>query len=136
MKAIGPRAKKVMDVLTANCPHKDDCDTFHTAPYRDVVVEYISKCNLGAMYSIAYHYTEESFEMYDPQMCFIKGGEGEYYPYYNRDTGHGVEDDVLLWGDCGDMGPIKSYDVTRQGVLVLLAESMMWSIKQQQERAV
>ena len=130
MKAIGPRAKKVMDVLTAKCEQLGDHDRFVTSPYMDVVVEHIGDCNLGAMYSIAHYYEQNGDLMRDPEMCIIKGGDGEYYPYYYRLDGLGIEEDVLQWHD----GSITGYDLERQRGQANFAESWMRNIKEQQER--
>ena len=94
MRAINARAKKVMDVLTEKCKYITDHDWFVTASYMDVVVEHIGDCNLGPMFSIAHYYEQNGDLMRDPEMCFIKGGDGEYYPYYYRIDGLGIERNV------------------------------------------
>ena len=133
MKAVGPRAKKVMDVLTANCPNLCDHDKFHTSPYMDVVVENVGFCNLGAMYSVAHYYEQNGDLMRDPEMCFIKGGDGEYYPYYYRLDGLGIEEDVLKWHENGE---VTCRNAAQQKGQANFCESWMRNIKQQQERVV
>jgi hypothetical protein len=132
MKAIGPRAKKVMDVLTEMCTHIGDHDKFHTGAYMDVVVEFIDRCDLGAMYSVAHYYKQNGDLMRDPEMCFIQGGDGEYYPYYYRLDGLGIEEEVVHWHD----GSIIDYDTVRQKRQANFAESWMRNIKEQQERVI
>lgn len=130
MKAIGPMAKKVMDVLTAKCKYITDHDKFHTEPYMDVMVENIGDCNLGDMFSIAHYFEQNGDLMRDPEMCLIKGADGEYYPYYYRLDGLGIEEDVLHWHD----GCITGYDIGRQKGQANFCESWMRNIKDQQER--
>jgi len=133
MKAIGPRAKKVMDALTVNCPNLCDHDKFHTAPYMDVVVEHIGHCNLGALYSIAHYYEQEGDLMRDPEMRFIKGGDGEYYPYYYRLDGLGIEQETVTWDREGNVD--KMYP-EQQRAQAAFANEWMRNIKEQQERVV
>ena len=132
MKAIGKPAKRVMDILTANCLHLGDHDKFHTAPYMDAVVEYIDDCNLGAMYSVAHYYTQNGDLMRDPEMCFIKGEDGEYYPYYYRLDGVGIEQYALWYGEEG----LKGWDSAMQKDHAMFANTWMRNIKQQQKRQV
>ena len=130
MKAIGPMAKKVMDILTANCPNLCDHDRFVTAPYMAVVVEYIDNCNLGPMFSVAHYYEQNGDLMRDPEMCFIKGEDGEYYPYYYRLDRLGIEQDSLWYGEEG----LKGWDSAMQKDHAMFANTWMRNIKQQQKR--
>lgn len=133
MKAIGPKAKHVMDVLTELCTHLGDHYKYHTEPFMDVVVEYIGNCNLGAMFSVAHYYEQNGDLMRDPEMCFIRGKDGEYYPYYYRLDGLGIEEDVMQMNDKGEL---TCKNATQQKGQANFAESWMRNIKQQQERVV
>lgn len=130
MRAINKNGKKVMDILTNKCLNLGDHDKFHTDPFMDVVVEYIDDCELGAMYSIVHYYEQNGDLMRDPEMCFIRGGDGEYYPYYYRQDGLGIEEDNL-WR--GEKGQIKGYDSARQNAHVTFARMWMRNIKRQQD---
>jgi sugar phosphate isomerase/epimerase len=68
MRAINVKAKKTMDILTANCPNLCDHDRFKTEPFMDVVVKNIDDCNLGAMFSIA-HYYEQNGDLIRDLRC-------------------------------------------------------------------
>ncbi|MBE9594630.1 MAG: hypothetical protein IMF19_14255 [Proteobacteria bacterium] len=130
MRAINARAKKTMDILTANCSeHIGDHDKFHTKPFMDVVVEYIDQCELGTMFSIAHYYKQNGDLMRDPEMCFIRGGDGEYYPYYYRVDGLGTEQNALWYEDC----KLKGYDSAMQKEHTIFANMWMQNIKRQQE---
>ena len=130
MKAIGPRAKAVMDRLTRPCPNTGDHHKFHTNPYMDVVVENIDKCNLGAMYSVAHYYEQNGDLMRDPEICFIKGDDGEYYPYYYRQDGLGIERECIRWDEKGNVEEIQKNE---QGNQAAFAGTWMRNIKQQQK---
>jgi len=130
MKAINARAQKTMDILTANCKHIGDHDKFHTEPYMDVSVEYIGHCNLGLLFSIAHYYEQNGDLMRDPEMCFIKGGDGEYYPYYYRQDGLGIEWECIIWDEKGSVQGIQKNEQEDQAVF---AGTWMRNIKRQQE---
>lgn len=131
MRAINARAKKTMDILTANCLNLCDHDRFKTEPFMDVAVEYIGDCNLGAMFSIAHYYKQNGDLMRDPEMCFIKGGDDEYYPYYYRQDGLGIERECVRWDEKGNVQGIQKTEQSSQAVF---AGTWMRNIKNQQER--
>jgi hypothetical protein len=131
MRAINARAKKTMDILTAKCPNLSDHDTFHTEPFMDVSVDYIGDCNLGPLYSVAHYYEQNGDLMRDPEMCFIKGKDGEYYPYYYRLDGLGIERECISWDEEGNVLGIQKNE---QGNQAVFAGTWMRNIKRQQER--
>lgn len=131
MRAISKNAKKVMNVLTAKCPNLGDHDKFHTEPFMDAVVEYIDDCELGAMYSIAHYYAQNGDLMRDPEMCFIKGKDGEYYPYYYRQDGLGIEREAIIWCGNGKMSGFREFEQRDQATF---AGTWMRNIKRQQDR--
>jgi len=131
MRAISQRAKRVMDILTRLCPSIGDHDKFHTDPYMDVVVEHIDDCNMGPVFSIAHYYEQNGDLMRDPEMCFIKGGDGNYYPYYYRMDGLGIERECIRWDEKGNVQGIQKNE---QGNQAVFAGTWMRNIKNQQER--
>jgi hypothetical protein len=131
MRAINVRAKKIMDILTELCPLIGDHDKFHTEPFMDVSVEYIDQCNLGPMFSIAHYYVQNGDLMRDPEMCFIRGKDGEYYPYYYRQDGLGIERECIRWDEKGN---VQGTQKSEQGNQAVFAGKWMQNIKRQQER--
>ncbi|MEA2077973.1 MAG: hypothetical protein U9O95_08150 [Candidatus Marinimicrobia bacterium] len=130
MRAINKNAKKVMDALTAKCEHLGDHDKFHTeGPFMDVVVECIDGCDFGPMFSVAHYYEQNGDLMRDPEMCFVKGGDGEYYPYYYRLDGLGIERFALTFDYEGNIEGIRK---SEQGEQAVFAGKWMMSIKRQQ----
>jgi hypothetical protein len=131
MRAINKSAKKVMDVLTANCKDVGDHGKFHTDPFMDVIVERIENCSLGAKFSIAHYYEQNGDLMRDPEMCFIRGGDDEYYPYYWRMDGLGIERECIRWDEKGSVLGIQEIEQSNQAVF---AGTWMRNIKSQQKQ--
>ena len=130
MKAINQRAKKVMDALTdyidgAN-DHKKIDNTNGT--FMPVHVEHIRLCNLGQIFSVTHYYEQNGDLMRDPDMEFIKGGDGEYYPISFWQDAPFVRDEPITWKD----GDIVGYSEPSQTALVRFANKWMKNIKEQQ----
>ena len=131
MKAINQQAKKVMDLLVEGMDnetndHKKIDNTKGT--FMVVHIEYVSSCNLGPIFSIAHYYTQNGDLMRDPDMEFIKGGDGEYYPVSFWQDAPPVRDEPLTWKN----GEMVSYNEKRQAALVTFANIWMRNIKEQQ----
>lgn len=120
-----------MDILTELCTHIGDHNKFHTDPFMDVVVEHIGQCDSGFMFSVAHYYKQNGDLMRDPEMCFIKGSDGEYYPYYYRQDGLGIERECVRWDEKGNVQGIQKNE---QGNQAVFAGTWMRNIKSQQER--
>ena len=132
MRAINARAKKVMDILTSTCPILCDHYKFHTEPFMDVSGIY-RQLQLGPSVFIAHYYEQHGDLMRDPEMCFIQGGDGEYYPYYYRQDGLGIERECINWDEKGNVRGIQKNE---QGNQATFAGTWMRNIKQQQERVI
>jgi len=132
MKAINQRAKKVMDVLIegmdieANDSKKID-NTKGT--FMPVHVEHVTECNLGQIFSIAHYYKQNGDLMRDPDMEFIKGGDGEYYPISFWQDAPLKRDEAVEWGENGEITGIKP---KLQAALATFANTWMKNIKEQQ----
>ena len=130
MKAISQRAKKVMDVLTGYIDgandHKKIDNTKGT--FMPVHVEHVNKCSLGQIFSIAHYYKQNGDMMRDPDMEFILGGDGEYYPISFWQDAPTIRDEPLTWKN----GEMVSYNEKRQAALVTFANTWMRNIKEQQ----
>ena len=130
MKAINQRAKKVMDTLTEYMGegngHKKIDNTKGT--FMTVHVEYITRCSRGPIYSIAHYYEQNGDLMRDPDMEFIKGADGEYYPISFWQDAPLKRDEVVAWKG----GTIVGYNERGQAELVTFANKWMKNIKEQQ----
>jgi hypothetical protein len=132
MKAINQRAKKVMDLLidgvimdAAESKKIDNTE----GTFMPVHVEAVMECSLGKVYSVAHYYEQEGDLMRDPDMEFILGGDGEFYPISFWQDSPLIRDEPLTWGSYGEL---VSYNVDRQAALVTFANTWMKNIKEQQ----
>jgi len=82
MKAINKAATKVMDKLTAGLNEAGDHARFDNggSGIMATVVEHIGTCSLGPVFSVAHYYTQNGDAMRDPEMEFIRGYDGRYFP--------------------------------------------------------
>ncbi len=93
-----------------------------------VHIEHVTKCNLGAIYSVAHYYKQNGDMMRDPDMEFIKGGDGEYYPISFWQDAPLKRDEVVAWKGSTVVG----YNERGQAELVTFANTWMKNIKEQQ----
>ena len=131
MKAINKTAKKVMDHLIEGVDiDADDSKKIDNTKgvFMVVHIECVGKCNLGQIYSVAHYYEQNGDLMRDPDMQFIKGGDGEYYPISFWQDAPTIRDEPVKWVD----GDIVSYNEKRQAGLVTFANTWMKNIKEQQ----
>ena len=131
MKAINQQAKKVMDLLTkgldSEASESKKIDNTE-GTFMPVHVEHVTQCSLGPIYSIAHYYKQNGDLMRDPDMEFIKGGDGEYYPISFWQDAPPVRDEPLTW----ENGEMIGYNEKRQASLVTFANMWMKNIKEQQ----
>ena len=131
MKAINKKAKKVMDKLTEGVnnqisDHKKIDNT--EGLFMPVHVERGNSCNLGVIYSVAHYFEQNGDLMRDPDMEFIKGGDGEYYPISFWQDAPLKRDEVVAWKGSTVVG----YNEKGQAELVTFANTWMKNIKEQQ----
>ena len=131
MEAINKTAKKVMDLLVegVDIDASDSKKIDNTkGVFMTVHVEAVGKCNLGLLFSVAHYYKQNGDLMRDPDMEFIRGGDGQYYPISFWQDSPLVRDEPLDWED----GEVVRYDAKRQTALVTFANTWMKNIKEQQ----
>lgn len=130
VKALNRRAKKVMDTLTGYMEGTDGHRKLDNAKgaFMPVHVEHVNKCRLGQIFSIAHYYKQNGDMMRDPDMEFIQGGDGEYYPISFWQDAPLIRDESVFWKD----GEIVAFDQKRQASLVTFANLWMRNIKEQQ----
>ena len=132
MKAINHRAKKVMDLLIKGVvPEATDSKKIDNTKgtFMTVHIEYVTVCKLGAIYSVAHYYTQNGDLMRDPEMEFIQGEDGEFYPISFWQDSPVIRDEPLTWDASGE---VVEYNWIRQAALVTFANMWMRTIKEQQ----
>lgn len=130
MKAISKTAKKVMDTLTRDVKgakrHKKIDNTEGT--FMPVHIEQVGRCDLGQIFSVAHYYIQEGDKMRDPDMEFIKGEDGNYYPTSFWQDAPLKRDDAVEWKD----GEIAGIRPKLQVQLATFANTWMKNIAFQQ----
>ena len=130
MKAISKNAKKVMDKLTENWDSVGNGRKIDNTngTFMAVHVELVNECKLGQIYSVTHYYEQEGDLMRDPDMEFIKGEDGEYYPISFWQDAPLKRDEAVEWED----GEIKGIRPKLQAQLATFANLWMKNIKEQQ----
>ena len=103
MRPINLKAQKIMDRLTAGI----DRENSHTridnnkpdSAIMAVVVEHVGSCKLGEVFSVAHYYEQNGDLMADPEMTFLKGADGRYYPMSYKLDSLGVYREGVVWED-------------------------------------
>ena len=135
MKTINQKARKVMDTLIEGLDnetnnHKKIDNAKGT--FMAVHIDCVGRCNLGLIYSITHYYEQNGDMMRDPDMEFIKGGDGEYYPISFWQDAPIIRDEPVTRKD----GEMLGYSEKRQAALVTFANKWMRNIKEQQGRVI
>ena len=95
-----------------------------------VHVENINTLPAGPIFSITHYYEQNGDLMSDPDMTFLKGFDGNYYPLSFQQDNVGLYQDVVAEYD--DKGNILKYRPRLQMDLVSFANMWMKNIKEQQ----
>ena len=129
MRAINKRAQVVMDVLIEGLRSRDPHKKLDNGSgFMPVVVELIGATDAGPIYSVAHYGELNSDLMRDPEMTFLKGSDGRFYPLDFRNDYAGV------WNECVefDRGNITGWRPKAQKDLAIFAGIWMQNIKYQQ----
>ena len=132
MKHLSIEGKKIMDTMTDGVNDYDQAKKIQNNPSKSIMavhVEMISKNSQGPVYSITHYYEQEGDLMRDPDMTFLKGGDGEYYPLTFRQDSLGIDQDAIVWAENGD---IKGFNSKMQADFVSFANGWMKNIRDQQ----
>jgi len=132
MKHLNQTGKKVMDILTDGVTDYDQARKIKNNPCKSVMavcVEKISNTKSGPLFSIAHYYEQCGDLMRDPDMTFLRGSDGNYYPLTYRQDNLGIDQDAIVWTDEGN---IKGYHPKMQADMTSFANGWMKNIKDQQ----
>ena len=133
MKHLNKQAKAVMDQLTEglNGGHRK---IENNKSFMAVHVEEISTIEHnpnGPVFSVAHYYKQNGDLMSDPDMTFLKGLTGEWFPLsFQQDGGFPIYQEVIA--ETFDDGRIKSYRPKLSADLTSFANTWMKNIKEQQ----
>lgn len=133
MKHLSIDGKKVMDALTDGVNDYDQARKIRNNPSKSIMavhVEMISKISQGPVFSVAHYYEQNGDLMKDPDMTFLRGVDGEYYPLSYQQDGLGIYQDAVEWDDNGN---IKGFRPKIQADMVSFANDWMGNIRDQQK---
>jgi hypothetical protein len=90
MKKVNQKAKKTLDTLTAGLDNAGDHKKIDNTDgvFMAVVVEHIGTDENGPMFSVAHYYTQNGDLVADPEMAFLRGFDGNYYPLHFQTGGY------------------------------------------------
>lgn len=132
MKHLSIEGKKIMDILTDGINDYDQARKIQNNQSKSIMavhVEMISKISRGPVFSVAHYYEQNGDLMKDPDMTFLRGVDGEYYPLSYQQDGLGIYQDAIEWDDSGN---IKGFRAKMQADMVSFANDWMENIKDQQ----
>jgi len=121
-----------MDALTDGVNNYDQARIIQNNPSKSIMavhIEMISKNSQGPVFSVAHYYEQNGDLMKDPDMTFLRGADGEYYPLSYQQDGLGIYQDVIEWDDHGN---IKGFRPKMQADMVSFANDWMENIRDQQ----
>lgn len=129
MKKVSDAAKKVLDALTSGL----DSENTHrkmdnSKAFMPVSVNFLGKTELGPIFAVSHYGTQNGDLMADPDMTFLKGADGNYYPGSFRNDYTGTYQECL-WID----GKQVKFAPRLQADLVSFAGTWMRNIRTQQE---
>jgi hypothetical protein len=132
MRPINLKAQKIMDRLTAGITEENShTRTDNNEPnsaFMAVVVEWVGDCKRGDVYSIAHYYKQNGDLMADPEMTFLRGEDGRYYPLSIKMDGLGIYREGVVWED----GEPRYLNAREQRDEAIFAGTWMENIKHQQ----
>ncbi|MFZ2961069.1 MAG: hypothetical protein WA705_29675 [Candidatus Ozemobacteraceae bacterium] len=128
MKAINKTAAKTLHKMVSMLTD-GYVKIQNSKAYMAVSMEYIGKNTMGTLYSVA-HYGEQMGDLLaDPEMVFILGGDGEFYPISIRQDYIGKNQEALQYDESGK---IKGWYPRMQAELASFANFWFKNIKSQQ----
>ena len=133
MKHLNKQAKAVMDKLTeglnGTARKIDNNKSFMAVHVEEIAT--IEHSPNGPVFSVAHYYKQNGDLMSDPDMTFLKGITGEWFPLsFQQDGGFPIYQEVIA--ETFDDGRIKSYRPKLSADLTSFANTWMRNIKKQQ----
>ena len=131
MEAVNKSAKKVLDTLTRGLSLDTSSRSFGRPGdvFMQVHVSWVDDFKEGPIFSVAHYFEQMGDLMADPEMTFLRGGDGEYYPLSYKLDSMGVYKEAVDFRG----GAIKGFKVKQQAEMASFANGWMANIKDQQD---
>jgi hypothetical protein len=124
MRAVNKKAKEVLDILTEEPQVLDNGGPGIMA----VHVEKLFTIDAGTVWSVAHYYKQNGDMMRDPDIEFLKGNDGNYYPLSYRQDPF-IYQEAVVWSPSGQ---IEGYRPKLQKDIASFVGGWMKNIRQQQ----
>jgi len=131
MYALSKKAGIVLDELTKDLNELSAHKKVDNAKgaFMAVSVERVEETDWGPVFSVAHYYEQNGDLMRDPEMCFLRGCDGLYYPtYFRQDGGLAMEENSVVI----ENGKVKGFKPVMQYKQSKFANMWMKNIKEQQ----
>ena len=129
MKHVSLSAKRTLDLLTRDLLRLGDAGRAENNPsFMAVEVERVMESQAGPIFSIAHYYQQNGDLMRDPEMEFLLGADGQYYPLSFWQDAPTIRQEAVDWSN-GSIAGIRS---KMQSQLAAFANTWLRNIRQQQ----
>jgi hypothetical protein len=127
MKKVSQTAKQVLDILTGGLDNFESRKVENSKSYTPVSVQHLGDTEIGPIFSVTHYNKQNGDLMADPDMTFLRGFDGNYYPGSFRNDHVGVNQECL-WID----GSEVKFAPRLQKDLASFTTTWMRNIKHQQ----
>ena len=132
MKKLNPTACRILDRLTQGLTRPGHHRKIDNAPgfFMAAHVERIGECRQGPLFSVAHYYEQNGDLMKDPDMVFIRGQDGDYYPIEFQQDNIGFYGCAVKFDEHGE---ITHYHPAEQAEMAGFANHWMLNLLIQQQ---
>ncbi len=96
-------------------------------PYMPLSAEIISHTESGELMAVSHTYVQNGDLMRDPEVVFLCGKDGNFYPVEFRNDGLPVHDNAVEW----DGGKMKGYRPGMQASIASFADVFVRNLREQ-----
>jgi len=132
VRAVNKKATEVIDLMLIgideNNSHRRIDNNTPDSAYMPVSVEWVGDCRIGDVFSIAHYFERNGDLMADPEMTFLRGPDGKYYPLSYKLDEFGVYREGVRWIG----GEPKYINMAEQRDEAIFAGTWMENIKTHQ----
>ena len=132
LQPIGVSAQKVMEKLIEGISQGGNKKIDNTGgAFMSVSVERVGSISWGPLFSVTHYYEQNGDLMSDPDMVFLQGASGKFYPISYQQDGLGIYQEVIAETD--EDGKVLKYRPKLSKELATFANQWMRNIKDQQK---
>jgi hypothetical protein len=96
-------------------------------PYMPLSAEVIANTTSGKLLAVSHTYTQNGDLMRDPEVVFLCGNDGSFYPVEFRNDGIGTHNNAANWKD----GKLESYRPRMQADITAFAAIFVRNLREQ-----